>query len=97
MPAGFQVFDQFGRLKIDIGHRLMRFLGYTIQSSSGSLTHDGLLTGVPFAVTMMYAADGYGYFPGDNLYPIPVWFSGNQMFWTINSGSPTQIIQFGVR
>lgn len=98
MPAGLQIFDQFGNLKIDIGDRLMRFLGYTIQGvGSGSLTHDGLLTGNPFYVAEMYASDGYGYYPGDNMYPISVSFSGNQMFWTINAGQPTQIIQFGVR
>lgn len=99
MPAGLEVYDALGNLKISLGHRLLRFLGYTIVgagSGPGSLTHDGLLTGIPFAVAVMYSINGASYYPGDNMYPISVTFSGNQMFWTVNAGQPDQIIQFGV-
>lgn len=99
MPAGLEVYDQFGNLKVGLGHRLMRFLGYVTVgagSGAGSLTHDGLLTGIPFASTVMSSTNGSSYYPGDNMYPISVWFSGNQMFWTVNSGQPAQIIQYGV-
>lgn len=85
MPAGLEVYDAAGNLKVGIGHRLLRFLGYVIVpagSGSGSVTNDGLLTGVPFAVPIMYSANGSGYFPGDNMYPLNVWFSGNQMLWS---------------
>ena len=94
-----QVFDQFGNLKVDVSHRLLRFLGYVIvgaASGAGSLTNDGLLTGNPFAVPVMYSSNGSGYYPGDNMYPVNVTFSGNQMFWTVNAGQPDQIIQYGV-
>lgn len=96
MSAGLEVYDRFGNLTVGIGHRLMRFLGYVIVSSSGSLIHNGLLTGTPFSVSTMYSANGASYYPGDNMYPISVSFSGNQMFWSVNSGQPTQIVQFGV-
>lgn len=100
MPAGFEVYDQFGSLKVGISHRLMRFLDYVIVpagSGSGSLTHDGLLTGVPFAVPVMFTSNGSSYYPGDNMYPLNVWFSGNTMNWIINAGQPDHIVQFGVR
>lgn len=98
MSVGLRTWDAAGNPIIDVTDRLMRFLGYTIQGvGSGSLTNDGLLTGNPFYVAEMYSNDGYGYYPGDNMYPISVSFSGNQMFWTINAGQPTQIIQYGVR
>lgn len=100
MPAGLEVYDRFGNLKIGLGHRLMRFLGHVIVpagSGSGSLTHDGLLTGVPFGVSVMYSANGAGYYPGDNMFPLYHYFSGNQLFWTINAGQPDQILQYGVR
>lgn len=99
MPAGLEVYDPLGNLKISISHRLLRFLGQVIipaGSGSGSLTHDGLLTGVPFAVQTMYSNNGSGYFPGDNMYPLSLGFSGNTMYWTINTGQPDQIVQFGV-
>lgn len=97
MAVGLRTWDAAGNPIIDVTDRLMRFIGYVIVSSSGSLTNDGLLTGNPFYVAVMYANNGSGYFPGDNMYPLSVSFSGNQMFWTFNAGQPTQIIQYGVR
>lgn len=99
MPAGLEVYDQFGGLRVSLGHRLLRFLGYvTVGAASGpgSLVNDGLLTGIPFAVPVMYSINGASYYPGDNMYPISVWFSGNVMYWTVNAGQPDQIIQYGV-
>lgn len=77
----------------------MRFLGYVIVSAasgSGSLINDGLLTGYPFAVPVMYSANGASTWPGDNMLPISVSFSGNRMFWSVGAGQPSQIIQYGV-
>lgn len=96
MPAGFEVWDSVGNLRVGVTHRLMRFLGYVVVGvGSGSLVNDGLLTGRPFYVANMYSNNGSSYYPGEGLYPPAVWFSGNQMFWTVNNGQPTQIIQFG--
>lgn len=97
MAVGLKTWDAAGNPIIDVTDRLMRFLGYVIVSSSGSITNDGILTGAPFYVAIMYSNNGSGYFPGDNMYPATVWFSGNQMYWSINAGMPTQIIQYGVR
>lgn len=97
MPQGLQVFDQFGNLKVDVSERLFRFLDYIIVGvGSGSVTHDGLLTGTPFYVANMYSNNGSSYWPGEALLPPSISFSGNQMFYTVNAGLPTQIIQFGV-
>lgn len=98
MPQGLQVFDQFGNLKVDISERLFRFLGQIIVSpgSSGSVTNDGLLTGTPFFVANMYSNNSASFWPGEALLPPNVSFGGNQMFYTVNAGMPTQIIQFGV-
>lgn len=100
MAVGLKVWDASGNLMIDVTDRLMRFLGYVIipaGSGSGSVTNDGILTGVPFAIPVMFSSNGSSYYPGDNMYPLNVWFSGNQMFWTINAGQPDQIVQYGVR
>lgn len=100
MTAGLEINDASGNPRIRITSRLPRFLGYVVVpagSGSGSLTNDGLLTGVPFAIPRMLSANGSGYYPGDNMYPLSVWFGGNQMFWTINAGQPDQIVQYCVR
>lgn len=97
MPAGLEVYDRFGNLKVGLGDRLMRFLDYVIVGvGDGSIQHDGLLTGVPFYVASMLSSDSTSFYPGGALYPPSVWFAGDQMFWHLNAGMPTQLIQFGV-
>lgn len=99
MPAGLEVYDQYGNLKVGLGTRLMRFLGSVVVpggSGAGSLTNDGLLTGTPFHSQTMFAANGSGYFPGDNMYPMSVWFAGNTMNWVSNAGMPDKIVQYWV-
>lgn len=100
MPAGLEIYNQFGQLRVGIGHRLMRFLGYVIVpggSGSGGVINDGLLTGVPFYVEQMYSNNDTSFFPGMGLYPMSIVFSGSGMYWTSTSGMPDKIIQFGVR
>lgn len=98
MPQGLQVFDQFGNLKVDVSERLFRFLDYIIVApgTSGSVTNDGLLTGTPFFAANMFSSNASSYWPGEALLPPDVSFSGNQMFYNVIAGRPTQIIQFGV-
>jgi hypothetical protein len=98
MPQGLQVFDQFGNLKVDLGDRILRFLGEIVVGPgpvSGSVVNDGLLTGTPFQIVQMMSNDGIAYWPGEGLIACSVSFSGNTMFYSMNSGQPTQRIQFG--
>lgn len=99
MAVGLKTWDASGNLMIDVTDRLMRFLGYVIipaGSGSGSVTNDGILTGVPFAIPVMFSSNGSGYYAGDNLYPLSYSFSGNVLSWTINAGQPDQVLQYGV-
>lgn len=84
MPAGLQVFNQFGALEVDIGDRVGRWLFTLIipPSSSGSLNHPGLLQGTPIPFTVMYSDDSAMTFPGDSLFAPIINFSGDLMTWT---------------
>lgn len=100
MPAGFEVYeDSPGKLRVSFGDRLFRFLGDPIIANpgdSGVITNDGLLTGTPDWVANMYSSNGISFWPGESLRPPNVWFSGNQMFYSIPADIGTQIIQYGV-
>lgn len=99
MLAGLEIYDQFGNLKIGLSTRMPRFLGYVVVtggSGAGGLVNDGLLQGTPFHSQTMFSANGSGYFPGDNMYPMSVSFSGNTMSWVSNAGMPDKVVQYGV-
>lgn len=83
MPQGLQTFDQFGNLKLDLSDRIGRFLGIVFATAgvAGSIVNDGFLTGQPFCFASM-ASSGGASWPGDNLYPPTISFSGSTMFWT---------------
>lgn len=82
MPQGLQTFDQLGNLKLDLSDRIGRFLGilFVPAGGSGSVVNDGFLTGTPFCFASMASAGGASW-PGDNLYPPTISFSGNTMFY----------------
>lgn len=94
MPAGFQVWDQFGNLKVDGSDRFARYLGLRFIDAleAGSLVNDGFLTGTPFCVATM-TGDSLATFPGDGLYPPAISFSGNTMFWT-GPGAPHRLMMW---
>lgn len=99
MPAGLEIYDQYGNPKFGVGDRLLRFLGEIVVgpgASSGSVVNDGLLTGTPFPIVQMMSNDGLSYWPGEGLIACSVSFSGNTMFYSMNAGQPQQRIQFGV-
>ncbi len=85
MPAGLQIFDQFGNIKLDLSDRVGRWL-FTVFVPGGpgsySYSHPGLLQGTPIPFANMYAADGSASFPGDNLMPPDISFSGDTMYYT---------------
>lgn len=83
MPAGFEVYDQFGVLQVAGTRRLLRSVGmvYAVAGIAGSVVNDGLLTGTPYPSATM-AGDSSATWFGDGLYPPAISFSGNQMFWT---------------
>lgn len=96
--VGLEIYDRFGNRKVGVGDRLMRFLGYVIATSpTGSVTHDGLLTGVPFAVSAMFSNNGSTFWAGEGILRPTINFSGNTMSWSYDPSLPTKIIQFGVR
>lgn len=80
MPAGLQVWGADGSPKVDITTRLPRFLGtyFAGAGASGTITHPGLLTGQPECFCTMHAT-GIATWPGDNLVPPAVSFSGDTM------------------
>lgn len=82
MPAGGQVRDQFGNLKIDLTDRIARFLGVFFFSAgaSGSVVIEGLLTGTPFfSATPHGSAIGFG---ANNEIVPSISFSGDTMFYS---------------
>jgi hypothetical protein len=82
MPAGFQVFDQFGNLKVDGSDRITRFLGlfFFPAGASGTVTIDGLLTGSPFfSATPHGSALGFG---ANNEVVPAIYFVGNVMYFS---------------
>lgn len=90
MPAGAQIFDQFGNIKLDLSDRVGRWL-FTVIVPAGpgsySITNDGLTQGTPIPFANMYLEDGGATFPGDNLMPPNISFSGNTMFYTGTNGT----------
>lgn len=82
MPQGMQTFDASGNLKLDLTDRIARYLGMTFISlgTSGSVVNDGFLTGTPFCTAHMVSAGGSSW-PGNNLFPPSISFSGNVMFY----------------
>lgn len=97
MPAGLQVFDRFGNLRVDLGDRLLRFLGTTVigASASGSIVHDGFLTGTPFCFCTMHTNDSPATWGGEGLLPPDISFSGNTMYYT-SYVAASQRLQYGV-
>lgn len=83
MPAGFQVLDQYGNVRVDGTRRIARFLGavYAYAGVAGAVVNDGLLTGTPFPDAAM-AGDSSATWFGDQLYPPAISFSGNVMSWS---------------
>ncbi len=99
MPAGLQIFDQFGNLKVDIGDRLLRFLGMVVVGPgpvSGNIFNDGFLTGTPFWFSTMHTNDSISYWPGEGLLAPDVSISGNMLSYILNSARSTTRIQYGV-
>ena len=94
-----QVFDQFGNLKVNIGDRLLRFLGPPIiagEGASGSLINDGFYTGNPVWLAAPFDPGGSSYWPGDRTVPPFVSISGNVLSYTIQAGLGAQVIHYGV-
>lgn len=85
MPAGLQVFNADTSIRLDLTDRIARWL-FTIIVPGGpgsySYSHPGLLQGTPIPFANMYATDGSSSFPGDNLMPPVISFSGDTMFYT---------------
>ncbi|CAM5769757.1 hypothetical protein [Bosea minatitlanensis] len=99
MPAGLEIYDRFGNLRVSYSDRLFRFLGDPLivgPGGSGVVTNDGFLTGAPDFIANVFSPDGTSYWPGEGLLPPDVTFSDNQMFYSVPSYLPTQIIQYGV-
>lgn len=101
MPAGLEVYpDSAGAPpRVAIGDRLFRRLGSPLivaPGQSGSIVNDGFLTGQPDWIANMYSNNPLSFWPGEGLIEPNVSFSGNTMFYSVNIGLPTQIIQYGV-
>lgn len=100
MPQGLQVFHASGALKIDISHRLLRFIGdpiFIAPGSSGSVFNDGLLTGTPGVVDAMFDDNAAGYWPGESgLWPPTISFVGNRMDYSHISAGATHVVQMVV-
>lgn len=98
MPAGFEVYDQFGNLKVSLADKLFRYGGMLIVPTGGSgyIESDSFLTGTPEAICNQYDNGGGSYYPGDGLYGPTISFSGNRMYYSVNTAMPAQVIQWGV-
>lgn len=100
MPAGLQVWDQFGALTVDLSYRLSRVIGtvYAPAESSGSVTDDGFLQGTPYCIcartdsfeNAIPGADAIGMAA-----PI-ISFSGNTMYWSTPAPSRGNLLIYGV-
>lgn len=82
MPAGLQIFDQYGNLKIDMSDRLARFLDifFFPAGASGSVVIDGLLTGTPFFSATPHGS-GFGFGANNEIVP-SITFSGDTMYYS---------------
>lgn len=82
MAQGLQVFDAAGNLKLDLTDRVARYLGtiFIPLGTSGSYVNDGFLTGTPFCAAHMVSQGGSSW-PGNNLWPPAISFSGNTMYY----------------
>lgn len=100
MQAGLEIYeDGTGRLRQSFGDRLFRRLGEPLvvgPGASGVITNDGFLTGEPDFIANVFSPDSSSYWPGEGLRAPDVSFSGNQMFYSVPSYLPTQVIQYGV-
>lgn len=96
MPAGLQVFDERGALRLSLGDRIGRFTGaITTQGADGSVKVDGTNTGDPFFV-LTALEDPLGWFS-----PPIVTISGGTISWTYmpTPGNPQRVncmIRYGV-
>lgn len=82
MAEGLQVFNASGGLKLDLSDRIARYLGMVFidLGVSGSVVNDGFLTGTPFCTAHMVSSGGSSW-PGNNLRPPDISFSGNVMYY----------------
>ncbi|NKJ46829.1 hypothetical protein CIC12_08770 [Burkholderia sp. SG-MS1] len=80
MPAGMQVWDEQGRLTVNMTTRLARFLGSRyIDGTGGSLMDENLSQGEPFAI---FQPDQLFYhISGDAPRPV-ITISGNTIGWS---------------
>lgn len=86
MPAGLQVFDRYGALKVDISDRLLRLIDIIFVSAGvpGSVYREGLLTGTPVVFATMVSGAGASW-PGNNLYPPEISVSGGTVSWGVTN------------
>ena len=99
MAYGVEFRDASGNITLTLSDRLPRYLGSTLivaPGSSGSITNDGFLTGIPFWEANMYSNNALSYWPGEGLLPPDVSIVGNVLTYSVNLGLPTQSIQYGV-
>ena len=96
MPAGLQIFDERGALRLSLGDRIGRFTGeVTTEGIDGSVVVDGTNTGEPFFI--LTAVDNpIGWFS-----PPVVTMSGGTISWRYQPtpGNPQKIncrIRYGV-
>lgn len=96
MPAGVQVFDEAGTLKVSLGDRIGRFTGSVVTNGvDGSITIPGTKTGEPFFI-LTQLENPIGWFS-----PPLVTISGSTISWTYlpTAGNPQRInclIRYGV-
>jgi hypothetical protein len=93
MPQGLQVFDDQGRVLVDLGDWLGRLAGSVsvATNTAGSVTNALLTTGTPFFVWIPSSPDSA---KGEQNVP-SVTFSGTTMSWGAIADSGTLI--YGVR
>lgn len=96
MPAGLQVFDAKGSLKLTLGDRVGRFTGsVATQGADGSVVVDGTNTGSPFFI-LTALENPIGWFS-----PPVVSINGGTISWSYmpTPGNPQRInclIRYGV-
>lgn len=95
MPAGIEVWDQFGQQVVSITDRLSRFLGvlYIPEGTSGYIYHDGFLTGTPYYFSARANPNGQNFMNNTMIAPT-ISFSGGYMYYTAPA-APHRVI-YGV-
>lgn len=82
MPAGLQVWDSLGRLRLDTSVRMATFVGsVSTGTSNGSLSVPAVAKGTPFFYVVPEAEVG-----GTYLLATPRW-SGTTLIWEFLGGS----------